>query len=99
MEIIKTLKGTTLIVEVVGKLDSVTSPKLGEFLKENLDEGITELVFEFQYLEYLSSAGIRQLVAAQNKMNKQGKMVILHANKMIVNIFDLTGMLEFFTLA
>ena len=99
MEINKTLNGTTLTVELVGKLDSLTSPQFGEFLKENLNESITELVLEFQNLEYLSSAGIRQLVAAQNKMNKQGKMVILHANKMIVNIFDLTGMLEFFTLA
>jgi len=44
-------------------------------LKNNLP-GTAELIFDMQELSYLSSAGLRVLLAAQKQMNKQGSMVI-----------------------
>jgi anti-sigma B factor antagonist len=42
-------------------------------------------------LEYLSSAGLRVLLAAQKVMNKQGKMIVKNVNETISEIFEITG--------
>ena len=48
-------------------------------------------------LEYLSSAGLRVLLAAQKVMNKQGAMVIRNVNETIADIFEVTGFSEILT--
>ena len=56
MTIDKKLEGTKLEITLEGRLDTITAPTLEEELKRALD-GITELVFDFGKLEYISSAG------------------------------------------
>lgn len=60
--------------------------------------GVTDLEFDFQDLEYLSSAGLRVLLAAQKTMNKQGKMVIRHVNETIQEVFEVTGFVDILTI-
>ena len=60
--------------------------------------GVTELVMDFSQLEYLSSAGLRVLLAAQKAMNKQGSMVIRHVNGTILEIFEVTGFIDILTI-
>ena len=62
MTIEKNLNGTELNLKVSGRLDTTTAPALDAELKENL-EGIDNLVLDFTQLEYLSSAGLRVLLA------------------------------------
>ena len=64
MTIQKTLNGSTLNVMLSGRLDTTTSPQLEAELKSFLN-GITELKLDFKDLEYLSSAGLRVLLAAE----------------------------------
>ena len=66
-------------------------------MKEALD-GVTELVFDFTELQYISSAGLRVLLSAQKKMAKQGSMKILHVNETIMEIFEVTGFSEILTI-
>ena len=65
--------------------------------KKNID-GITSLLFDFSDLEYLSSAGLRVLLAAQKIMNKQGSMVIKNVNDTIMEIFEVTGFADILTI-
>lgn len=60
--------------------------------------GVTKLTLDFINLEYLSSAGLRVLLAAQKAMNKQGEMVIKNVNETITDIFEVTGFSEVLTI-
>ena len=90
MIINKTLTGTVLTLALEGRLDTTTSPALEAALNESIN-GITELVFDFEKLEYISSAGLRVLLGTQKKMNVQGKMTIRHVADEIQEVFDITG--------
>ena len=90
MEINKTQEGSKLNISLVGRLDTVTSPQLQEVLDNSLD-GVTELAFDFAKLDYISSAGLRVLLATNKKMVKAGKMVIRNVNDVVQEVFDMTG--------
>lgn len=95
MEIIKTQKDNMMEVELVGRLDTTTAPQLEAEL--NLD-GISELNFNFEKLDYISSAGLRVLLAAQKTMNKQGSMKLKNVNADIMEVFEITGFSDILTI-
>jgi len=97
MNIVKTQDGSKLTVALEGRLDTNTSPQLEGELRTATD-GITDLVFDLAKLDYISSAGLRVLLAAQKVMNKQGQMVIKNANEEILEIFDVTGFADILTI-
>lgn len=97
MTIEKNLNGTELNVTISGRLDTTTAPELEATLKESF-EGTEKLVLDFSALEYLSSAGLRVLLAAQKVMNKQGEMVIKNVNETINEIFEVTGFIDILTI-
>ncbi len=96
MTINKEMNGTELRVALNGKLDTTTAPQLEEELKPSLS-GVTELVFDFEKLDYISSAGLRVLLSAQKKMSNVGSMKIVNVNEIISEIFEVTGFNEILT--
>ena len=96
MTINKNQEGTKLEILLEGRLDTTTSPMLETELKQALD-GITELTFNFEKLEYISSAGLRILLAAQKRMSKQGSMVVKNVNEVIAEVFEVTGFIDILT--
>lgn len=90
MEIKKSIDGSSIVVEVIGRLDTMTSPALEEFLKENI-VGMDELVLDFGKLEYISSAGLRVILSNHKVMMKQGTMIIRNCSDEINEIFEVTG--------
>ena len=97
MTIEKNLNGTELTVTITGRLDTTTAPQLEAEFKQSI-AGVEKLVLDFASLEYLSSAGLRVLLAAQKVMNKQGEMVIRNVNETINEIFDVTGFVDILTI-
>lgn len=97
MTIEKKLSGTELEIKIEGRLDTTTAPELESELKASLG-GVEKLVLDFSALEYLSSAGLRVLLAAQKIMNKQGEMVVKNVNETISEIFEVTGFSEVLTI-
>ena len=90
MKINKTQNGADLTVSLEGRLDTTTAPEL-EAALGSLD-GVTKLVFDMAKLEYVSSAGLRVLLAAQKKMEKSGgDMAVVNVNEEIQEIFEVTG--------
>lgn len=96
MIIEKRLNGTELNVTVVGRLDTTTAPQLEAELKQSFSS-IERLVLDFTSLEYISSAGLRVLLAAQKVMNKQGEMIIKNVNDTVNEIFEVTGFIDILT--
>lgn len=90
MIIQKTVSGTTLTVALEGRLDTTTTPKLEEELRGSVD-GVSRLVFDLAKLEYISSAGLRVLLAMQKLMNQQGEMVLQNVNEAVMEVFEVTG--------
>ena len=87
---------STLIISLHGKLDTNAAPDLEEELYDSMD-GIKELIFESKDLEYLTSAGIRVLVAAQQEMIDKGYMLLRNVCDDIMEIFEMTGLDEVFS--
>ena len=97
MTIEKTINASELTIAITGRLDTITAPQLESELKASM-EGMSSLVLDFAALDYLSSAGLRVLLAAQKVMNKQGKMVIRNVNDTIAEIFEVTGFCDILTI-
>lgn len=97
MTIEKLENGKELTMLLTGRLDTTTASQLEGELKNGLD-GVESLVLDFKELEYLSSAGLRILLAAQKTMNKQGKMVIRNVNEVIQEVFEVTGFADILTI-
>ena len=97
MKIEKIIDGKKLTMVLVGRMDTTTAPELEAELKQNIS-GVEELVLELAGLEYLSSAGLRVLLAAQKVMNRQGSMVVKNVNEIIMEIFEVTGFVNILTI-
>jgi len=78
--------GSALTLALAGRLDTTTAPQLEAELKTALG-GVEALTFDFEKLEYISSAGLRVLLSAQKVMSRQGAMKVIHVNEMILEIF------------
>ena len=95
---IKTAKDAEkLTVALEGRLDTVTAPELEKCFKESLP-GVTELVMDFEKLDYISSAGLRVLLSAQKTMNRQGSMKLVHVSESIMEILEVTGFSDILTI-
>ncbi len=85
-----------LKLKLSGRLDTTGAPQLEEFLEKELS-GIEKLTIDFSDLEYISSAGLRALLAAQKKLNASGGVTVQNSNEYIREIFDMTGFAEILT--
>jgi anti-sigma B factor antagonist len=91
IEIKKEQDGSNLTIGLKGVLDTPAKPALEEALK-GCYSGLSRLTFDFVELEYITSAGIRVLLKAQNEMDRRnGEMVLIHVSKEIMEVFGLTG--------
>ena len=88
MEITKSQDGGKIIFAIEGWLDTKTAPELGAALDE-LGDDVQALEFDFAKLEYVSSAGIRQIVAAHKKTG--GNLVVRNVSPEVREVLRLTG--------
>ena len=88
IEIKKTTEET--IIEVVGRLDTITAPALDKTINEDIGE-TKNLVLDLKGTEYISSAGLRVLLSAQKKMQKSGSMKVINVCEEVMEVFEMTG--------
>ena len=94
MEIKKNQSNNSLTVNIIGRLDASTAPQLEKEFNASLD-GIKNLILDFNNLEYIASAGLRVLLVAQKRMNKQGSMTIKNVSDEVKEVLDMTGFINF----
>ena len=93
MTITKHTDGDKLTIALEGRLDTSTAPELEAELNASLD-GVKQLVLDMEQLLYLSSAGLRVVLAAQKRMNKQGHMTVKNVCADIMEVFEITGFVD-----
>ena len=83
-------------VDLMGRLDTSTSPELQSKLMEYYNKEGFHIVLNFAELEYVSSAGLRVLLMIQKKaIALNGKMILRLVNSEIREVFEMTGFLDF----
>ena len=93
MTITKQAAGSHLTIALEGRLDTGTAPQLEAEFNASL-AGVTDLTVDMAKLAYLSSAGLRVLLAAQKKMNRQGHMTVKNVCADIMEVFEITGFVD-----
>ena len=90
-------KDNLLTVKPVGRLDTATSPVLEKELEPYM-EGVQDVLMDFAEVEYISSGGLRVLLAVEQLLeNRGGKLRLIHVNSNIMEIFDLVGFMDVVT--
>lgn len=94
MQIEKERQKEKLTLKLIGRLETSTAPELQKVVEQDL-EGITELKMDMKKLEYVSSAGLRVLLAATKKMTAKGGTMTVHCvNEEVMEVFEITGFEE-----
>ena len=90
-------QGSTLTVRFKGRLDFASSPVLEKELQEHM-EGIQKIIMDFTDVEYISSSGLRVLLAAEQMLEERGgSMKVIHVNDYIIEIFEMVGFMAVVT--
>ena len=97
MDVIKKENGSNLTVAVVGRLDTTTAPQLEGELKASF-ASCEEMELDFSDLEYISSAGLRVVLAAHKAMNAKGGLKVTHVKPDIMEVFEITGFSDILTI-
>ena len=86
-----------VVIEVEGRLDTITAPTLDNTINENIHD-LKTLILDFKGLEYISSAGLRVLLSTQKKMQKLGSMRVRSVREEIMDVFEMTGFADILTI-
>lgn len=78
------------VIEIVGRLDTITAPALDKTINEDMGD-VKNLVLDVKGMEYISSAGLRVLLAAQKKMQRIGSMKVINVCDEVLEVFEMTG--------
>lgn len=90
---IQTVKeANATVLTITGRMDAVTAPEYEKTLNEQIAAGETAFVVDFQGLEYISSAGLRALLATAKLLKSKGGQIRL-ANVLgtVREVFDISG--------
>ena len=97
LKIEKKMEDGACTIALEGRLDTVTSPDFEKEVEE-IKEELKDFVLDLEKLEYISSSGLRVLLAAQKLMNKQGAMKVVNVGGPIMEIFEVTGFSDILTI-
>ena len=86
-----------IVFQIAGRLDTTTAPALDKSILENIN-GMKSLILDLKELEYISSAGLRVLLSAQKKMQKNNVMKVINVSDEIMDIFEMTGFVDILTI-
>ena len=95
MKIDFTQNGGTLTVTPDGRLDTTTAPELEQFFCKNCADA-TVLILNCEKLTYVSSAGLRVLLANQKKM--KDNMKLINVCELVMEVFEMTGFVDILTI-
>lgn len=85
------------VIELIGRLDTITAPALDKTINEDVADA-KNLVLNLKELEYISSAGLRVLLSAQKKLQKIGSMKVTNVCEEVMGVFEMTGFADILTI-
>lgn len=85
------------VVEAQGRIDSNTAHELGEALSQVIEGGCSQIVLDIAGVDYMSSAGLRELVSALKKVRgEDGDMRIARVTERVYEVLELSGLHSIF---
>jgi anti-anti-sigma factor len=92
MELSRRKEGDISVIIVEGRLDAVTSPEFEREIKAFLNQGEYVLIIDFKDVDYISSAGLRSILAATKQFKeKNGKLCLISLKDAVKEVFDISG--------
>lgn len=86
-----------MLLEVSGRIDSTTASELGDALNGVIEEGRNKIVLDLEKVDYMSSAGLREIVAALKRLNKgTGDLRLACPSDRVREVLELAGLDEIF---
>jgi len=86
-----------MVISVKGRLDAVTSPEFENSLFDWISKGENIFLLNFTELEYISSAGLRSILATSRKLkDKQGKILFAGLHGPVEEVFNISGFYPMF---
>ena len=97
MQITVTRQDNVLIAVLTGRMDAMTTVEFDRWFAEQLTIGETRFVLDMQGLEYISSAGLRSLLAAAKQIKaKNGSLQLCQLGGTVEEVFRISGFLAIF---
>jgi len=94
MEIKQSRNGEVNIFEFVGNLDTATSPEAEKAIMDCIDGGETKLVLNLGQTAYISSSGLRIMLATAKKLKNNGVLRICNLNTTVKEVFEISGFIS-----
>ena len=91
MEIVVKQEGTPFVFALEGHLDTTTSPQLDEYASSLAAKGIKDIVVDMAKCEFVSSAGLRVIVAMQKRAAVEGSLKFTGVVPDVMDVFEMTG--------
>jgi anti-sigma B factor antagonist len=92
MEIEQKEENGVVFLAFKGRLDGSSAPEAEQIIDTILKDQKNRLLFDFEFLEYLSSAGLRVVLGAAKEMKRRdGKFVLCALNAYVKEVFDVSG--------
>lgn len=98
MEIIVREEGTPMVFALEGRLDTNTSHQLEDFANNLFNEGKNQMIVDMAACDYVSSAGLRVIVAMQKRAVNGGSLVFRNVLPEVQDVFDMTGFSKILTI-
>jgi len=97
MEINTRKKDNVLVISLKGRLDAVTAPDFDKKLESLLSEGEDALIINFSELKYISSAGLRSILASAKQLKANGgRMLLAELRSPVKEVFEISGFYSIF---
>lgn len=95
----QTIQNDTIILGLKGRLDTLSSTELEKTLADLLAEKKYKLVIDFSDLDFISSSGLRVLLATGKQLKSVGGKIVLCAlQNHVKEVFDVAGFTMLFVL-
>ena len=91
MEIKVIEEGKPCVVALVGRLDTNTSTELEEFAGNLYEKGVNDIAVDMAECPFVSSAGLRVIVAMQKRAATSGSLVFRNVQSEVMEVFEMTG--------
>ena len=92
MNIATKKESNALVVTVNGRMDAATSPEFEKSIFEFIAQGEKAFLINLSGLEYISSAGLRSILAAAKRLKEQdGKIVFSGLQGHVKEVFTISG--------
>ena len=99
MEIDQKIINNVPIIMVAGRIDAATSKDLESTLNDLIEKNNTTIVIDLAGVEYISSVGLRVMLAALKKVRpKQGDVKLAALQPFVKEVFEITGFTKLFTI-